>query len=135
LHHEDNAGVFDDMRENCREEMVLSCFETDGDDVATGHVAGVPVGVDARESEVSLDGVADEAVPGNVFKVGVKEKMNFAAGMGEAAAVVAAERSGPNDGIVSSVHGAEFIKDVGGKSSLLPRSAARIGIRLDRTSS
>ena len=104
LHHEHDSGVFDDVWKDGRQEVILCGFQADGDDIAGGHVAGVPVGVNFGEVEVAFNGVADEAVPGDVVIVGVEEKMDFGTGVLEARAVEASQCSGADDGVGSCAH-------------------------------
>lgn len=105
--------------------MVLGGFECDADDVAAGHVAHIPVGVDAGKGEVAIFRVANEAVTADVVVVGVKEEMNLITGMLEFGSIVSAERTGTDDGVGSEIHGVFLARvrtkdGLAGKALVLP---------------
>ena len=79
-------------------------FQRDKHEIAPGHFAGRPVGVDVRECEVAIFRVADEAVLADVVIVAVQQEMHVAAGALEPGAVEAAKRTGAEDGVTSLVH-------------------------------
>ena len=99
LHHEHDAIVFDDRRQQLGQQMILCCLEADAHDVAFRHVAYIAIGVHFREGEVAVLGFADQSVLAHVFVIAVQQEMQFTTGVLQSRAIEPSQRTCADNGI------------------------------------